>query len=121
VHQVEIDIVNAQILEGGLNALLNLVMPGIVQLSSEPDLVAGHARVTNTSTNFGFVAVGQGRVNVTIALQEGILDSLPDLIGLGLPSSQTDGGDLVTGVNGVSLPERGKRGEELAINRVCSD
>lgn len=68
VHQVQIDIVNTQILKRGLNALLNLVVPGVIKLSSKPDLVAGHARITNTSTDFGFVAVGQGSVDVAVAL-----------------------------------------------------
>jgi hypothetical protein len=47
---------------------------------------------------------------VAVTLQQGILDSLTDLIGFGLPSSQTDGGDLVTGVEGVCLSVEGKRG-----------
>jgi hypothetical protein len=117
VHQVQIDIVNTQILERRLNALLNLVVPGVVKLGGEPDLFAGHARVANTSTNFGFVAVGQSCVNVAVTLQQGVLYSLTDLIGLGLPSSQTNSGDLVTGVEGVCLPGRG-RGDGLAMDRV---
>lgn len=68
MHQVQIDIVNTQILERGGNALLNLVVPGVVELGGEPDLVAGHAGVANASTDLGFVAVGQGCVNVTVAL-----------------------------------------------------
>lgn len=114
VHQVQIDIVNTQILERGLNALLNLVVPGVIELGGKPDLFAGHARVANTSTNFGFVVVGQRCVNVAVTLQEGVLDSLADLIGLGLPSSQTDGGDLVTGVEGVCLPGKEEEGERVS-------
>ena len=88
------------------------MVPGVIELGGKPDLLAGHARVANTGTNFGFVTVGQRGVNVAVPLQQGVLDSLTDLIGLGLPSSQTDGGNLVTGVEGVCLPGRrgGKRG-----------
>jgi hypothetical protein len=111
VHQVQIDIINTQILKRRLNALLNLVVPSVVQLGGKPDLFTGHARVANTSTNLGFIAVGQSCVDVAVTLQQGILDSLADLIGLGLPSSQTDGGDLVTGVEGVCLPGEGKNGK----------
>lgn len=107
VHQVQIDIINTQILKRRLNALLNLVVPGVVKLSGKPDLFAGNAGVANTSTNFGFVAVSQGCVNVAVTLQQGVLDGLANLIGLGLPGSQTDGGDLVTGVEGVRLPGGG--------------
>lgn len=43
---------------------------------------------------------------MAVTLQQGILDSDANLIRLGLPSSKTDGGDLVTGVEGVGLPRR---------------
>lgn len=119
VHQVKVDIVNAQVLEGGRNAILDPVVPGVVELGGNPDLVAGHARIANAGTNFGFVAVGQGCVNVTIALQQGVLDGHADFIGLGLPSSQADGGDLVASVEGISLSREGE-GERVS-DRVCGD
>jgi len=103
VNQVKIDVVNTQVLEGGVNALLNTVVPGVVKLGSEPDLLAGDARVTNTSANLGLVSVGQGSVNVTVALQQGVLNSLADLVGLRLPGTKTDGGNLIAGVKSVGL------------------
>lgn len=80
------------------------MVPGVVQFGGDPDLVAWHARVLDTGTNLGLVAVGQGGVDVTVACQQGVLHSLADLIGLGLPGAQANGGDLVPGVEGVSLP-----------------
>lgn len=68
MHQVQIDIVHAQILERRLNALLYLVVPGVVQLGGEPDLVAGHTGIADACANLGLVAVGQSRVNVAVAL-----------------------------------------------------
>jgi hypothetical protein len=41
---------------------------------------------------------------VTVSGEEGVLHGLADLIGLGLPCAQTNGGDLVAGVEGVGLP-----------------
>jgi hypothetical protein len=41
---------------------------------------------------------------VAVTGEKGVLHSLANLIGLGLPCSQTDGGDLGAGVKGVSLP-----------------
>lgn len=41
---------------------------------------------------------------MTVALQQSVLDGLSDLIGLGLPGTKTNSGDLVTGVEGVHLP-----------------
>lgn len=103
VDQVEVNVVDAQVLQRGGNSLLDAVVPGVVQLGGEPDLLAGHAGVPNTSANLSLVAVGQRGVDVAVALQQGVLDSLTDLIGLGLPGSQTDGGDLVAGVESVGL------------------
>lgn len=44
------------------------------------------------------------RIDVTVALLQGDLDSLADLVWLGLPGTETNGGDLVAGVEGVELP-----------------
>lgn len=44
------------------------------------------------------------RVDVAVALQKSILDGLTDLVGLGLPGTETNGRDLVPGVQGVGLP-----------------
>ena len=41
---------------------------------------------------------------MAVALQESIFNSFADLVGLGLPGSQTNGGNLVPCVQGVSLP-----------------
>ena len=43
VDQVEVHVVGAEVLKGGVNALGHTVVPGVVQLGGEPDLVAGHA------------------------------------------------------------------------------
>lgn len=51
------------------------------------------------------MAASNLRVDVTVSLQESILDGLSDLVGLRLPGTKTNGGDLVTGVEGVDLPK----------------
>ena len=40
MHEVEVYIVGAQILQGRVNALGHAVMPGVVELGGQPDLVA---------------------------------------------------------------------------------
>lgn len=57
VHQVEIDIVQAKALKGRINALRNTVVPGVIQLGGNPDLIAGDARISDTGTDLSFVAV----------------------------------------------------------------
>jgi len=103
VNKVQVDVVDTEVLERGGNTLLNTVVPGVIELSGEPDLLAGHARVLDTGTDLGLVAVSKGSIDVTVALQQGILHSNPNLIGLGLPGTKANGGNLVTGVEGVSL------------------
>lgn len=107
VNQVEVDVIGAEVLEGGIDSLRDALVPGVVQLGGEPDLVAGHTGVLDTGTNLGLVAVGQSSVNVAVTGEKGVSHGNADLIGLGLPCSQTDGGDLGTGVKGVSFPIEG--------------
>lgn len=104
VHQVQVDVVDAQVLEGGVDAVLDAVVPGVVQLGGNPDLLAGDAGVLDALANLGLVAVGEGGVDVPVALEQGVLDGLTDFVGLGLPGAQADGGDLVARVEGVGLP-----------------
>lgn len=43
---------------------------------------------------------------MAIALEQGVLHSLANLIWLGLPGTQTDGGNLVAGIKGEDFPMR---------------
>jgi hypothetical protein len=104
VHQVEVDVIGLEVLEGGINSLSDALVPGVVQLGGEPDLFAGHTGVLDTGTDLGLVAVSQSSVNVAVTGEKGVPHGHADLIGLGLPCSQTDGGDLGAGVEGVGLP-----------------
>lgn len=106
MHQVQVDVVDTEILEGRGNTVLYTVMPGVVQLGGDPNLVARHSRVPDACADFRLVAVGQSRVDVAVALQQGILDGFANLIGPRLPSAQANGGDLVPGVQSVGLPAR---------------
>lgn len=64
VHQVEVDIVGSQSLERGVNALLDTVVPGVVELGGDPDLAAGNTRVSDTLANLRLVAVGKGAADL---------------------------------------------------------
>lgn len=59
VDQVEVDIVEAKALERRIDSLRDTVVPGVVELGGNPDLLTGNARVTDTITNLGLVAVSQ--------------------------------------------------------------
>ena len=60
VDKVEIDIVEAKVLQRGVNALSDTVVPGVVKLGGNPDLLGRDTRVLDTLSNLGFVAVGKG-------------------------------------------------------------
>lgn len=57
VDEVEVDIVQAKALKGRVNALLNAVVPGVVQLGGDPDLTARDAGVSDAVTNLGLIAI----------------------------------------------------------------
>lgn len=127
MHQIKVDVVQTEILKRRINALGDTVVPSVVELGGNPDLLTRNTRVTDTLTNLGLVAVCQStitlsidipvyrrlskymcnsRVDVAVAPQQSVLDGLTDLIGLGLPGTQTNGRDFGTRVEGVGLPIR---------------
>lgn len=103
VHQVQVDVVGLEILERRVDALFDAFVPWVVELGGDPDLLAGDTGVLDTLTDLSLVAVGKGGINVAVAGEESGLDSIPDLVGLGLPGTETDGRNLST-LRGVSLP-----------------
>lgn len=96
VHQVKVNVVGLEVLERRGDALFDALVPGVVKLGGDPDLLAGDARVLDTQTDLSLVAVGKSSVNVTVASEESSLDSLANLVGLGLPGTETDGRNLST-------------------------
>lgn len=96
VHQVKVDVVGLKVLERRGNALFDALVPGVVELGGDPDLLTGNTRVLDTETDLVLVTVGKSSVNVTVASEESSLDGLAHLVGLGLPGTETDGGDLST-------------------------
>ena len=96
MHQVEIDVVSLEVLERRGNALFDALVPWVVKLGGNPDLLTGNTGVLDTETDLSLVAVGKGSVDVTVASEESSLDGLANLVGLGLPGTETDSGDLST-------------------------
>ena len=59
VHEVEVHIVGLEVLEGRGNALLDTLVPWVVELGGEPNLFSGYARVDYALAYFGFVAISK--------------------------------------------------------------
>lgn len=64
VDEVQVNVVSAQVLERGVNALSDALVPWVVELGGEPDLLTGDAGGLDSDTNFGLVLVGEGCVDV---------------------------------------------------------
>ena len=107
MHEVEVDVVGFEILQRRLDALLDPLVPWVIQLGGEPDLATRNARVDNALSDFGLISVrkraeelvrgmkvraGYTRVDMSVAGLQSNFDSLTDLIGSGLPSSQANTG-----------------------------
>ena len=68
VHQVEIDVVHAKALEGRVDTLSNAVVPGVVQLRGDPDLIARNTGVPDTITDLGFVSIGKSTEKLSMEI-----------------------------------------------------
>jgi hypothetical protein len=64
VDEIQVDVVGAQVLERGVDALGDALVPWVVQLGGEPDLAAGYAGGLDAGADFGLVLVGEGGVDV---------------------------------------------------------
>lgn len=118
MHQIQVDIIGIQVLERGLESLLDSLVPWVVELGCDPDLTARDARVLDPLAHFCFVAICQStgclsvpeqdrsdrrfilRINVAVAHLESVLHGFADFVGLRLPCTQTDTRHLGPGVQG---------------------
>lgn len=103
VNQVQVDIVGAELGQRVVERRGDALVVDVEELGGQPDLVARHARVLDARADLGLVAVGGRRVDVAVAGLEGGLDGGGDLVGLGLPGAEANGGDLVARVEGKGL------------------
>lgn len=94
VDEVEVNVVGAEVLERRGDALLDVLVPWVVKLGGDPDLLTGDARVLDALANLVLVAVGEGSVDVAVASVKGGLDGNANLVGLGLPGTETNSWDL---------------------------
>ena len=79
------------------------MVPGVVELSGDPDLATWYTRVFDTLTNFVLISISKSGIYVPISSLECDFDSIADLIRLTLPCSKTDSWDLVSSMKGKCL------------------
>lgn len=57
VHQEKVDVVRAQGFEGSVNSFGYALVPRVIKLGGDPNLVAGDARVSDTLADLDFIAI----------------------------------------------------------------
>jgi hypothetical protein len=66
-HQVQVNVVYAKALQGALNTFLNALVPWVVELGGNPDLLTWYTRIFDALADFFFVAIGKSSVDVAVA------------------------------------------------------
>ena len=91
-HQVEVNIVETEVLEGGLEGgedVLGAVRV-VPELGGDKELLAGNVGLANGVTDLLLVSVDPGGINVTVSRLNGDLDGVLDDVRLALPCAQTN-------------------------------
>lgn len=57
MHEIQVNIVEHQIFQRRVNALVDPLVPRIVQLGGDPDLASGDTRVFDAQADFMFIAI----------------------------------------------------------------
>lgn len=81
-HEVKVNVVETKALQRAGDALFNALVPWVVKLRSDPDLLTGDTGVLDTLTDLLLVAVGKRGVDVAVSSLERGLDGFADLTGL---------------------------------------
>lgn len=132
VHENQVDVVGLEPLQGLVHGLGDVLVVHVVDLGGQEEGFSGDTGILDSVSDFGLVSVSLSaargcqhrlakgipadvRVNVLVAGQQGGLDGLSDLVGLGLPCAETDGGDFAPSVElegesgkGSAVPDGGR-------------
>ena len=95
VHEEEVDVVGAQVLEGALDrggGPLGLVVR-VVDLRGDEQVLAGDARGLERRPDLGLVAVHLGGVDVAVPDLEGAAHRVVRVLGRDLVGAETENGD----------------------------
>lgn len=87
MHKIKIHIVDAQRLQRTVKALVDALMPRIIEFRRDPDLISWDARILDAKPDFLLVFVCQCGVNVPVAFLKSNFDGFADLAWRTLPCS----------------------------------
>lgn len=91
MHQIQVHIIQPQALQAQVQILLYTALIRAPQLRRHENILALHLATLdggcNSSSDFILVAIAVGRINVSVATVEGVLNSLCDFAGRRLPGT----------------------------------
>ena len=76
------------------------MMPRIIQFGRQPYLFSWDTGVFDPLPNFMLIPISKRSIDMTISLLKSNLDRVAHFVGLALPCAQTDGWNLVAGIEG---------------------
>jgi len=82
VHEVQINVVDTQRLQRGVNTLVDPLVPWVVELGGDPDLLSRNPRVLDPLADLSLISIGKSCVDVSVSLPERVLYGLRDFVGL---------------------------------------
>lgn len=90
VHQVQVEVIRTQLVEGFLQTLFGRSVERAPELGDDEDLGSGHARSLDALSDLVFVTVCPGAVDVSVAGLEGGFDSFRDFTRGGYKDDTSD-------------------------------
>ena len=90
VHEVKVKILDTELVESVLNGLADVVVVELEEFRSDPDFLARNTGELDALSDFVFVLVTPGTVDVTVTGFEGVADGIANLTLGRLPGTETD-------------------------------
>lgn len=91
MHQVQIDVIQAQVLQTLFQSLFHPAVVSAPQLGSNEKVLPLHLSrgegIADALSDLLFVLVAESAIDVSVAYRDGVTDSLLNLTGLGLPGT----------------------------------
>lgn len=64
MDEVEVDVFDTQAFQAGGDSLLDTLVPWVIELGGDPDLLTRNTGVLDAQTDFLLVSVGEGTVDM---------------------------------------------------------
>lgn len=69
VHKVKVEVLHLERLKGRLEALRHTLVPGVIQLSRDPEVLTLDAGIFDALADFGLVFIGKGAAATSVCTE----------------------------------------------------